>query len=50
MNYITFTKKKNDIKKIIDEVEQNKSINTMIKDGVNSFISIIKPLFLSDGN
>jgi hypothetical protein len=48
LNYINFTKKKNDIKKIIDEVEENKSINTIIKDGVNSFISIIKPLFFNE--
>jgi hypothetical protein len=48
LNYISFTKKKNDIKKIIDEVEQNKSLNSIIKDGVNSFISVIKPLFFNE--
>lgn len=47
LNYISFSKKKTDVKKIIEEVELNKSFNTIIKDNFNSFISIIKPIFYS---
>jgi hypothetical protein len=46
LNYIAFTKKKNDNKKIIEEVEQKPTINSIIKDNVNNFISIIKPFFI----
>ena len=43
LNFISFTKKKNDKKKIIDEIEVNSSFN-IIKEKI---ISIIKP-FLFD--
>jgi len=46
LNYISFTKKKNDNKKIIEEVEEKPTINTIIKDNINNFISIIKPFFI----
>jgi hypothetical protein len=45
LNYITFTKKKSDFKKIIEEVEADKSLNTILKNNFNNFISIIKPIF-----
>lgn len=34
-----------DLKKIIEEVEVNKNLSTIVKDNFNSFISIIKPFF-----
>ena len=46
LNYISFTKKKNDNKIIIEEVEQNPTINTIIKDNISNFISVIKPFFI----
>jgi hypothetical protein len=39
LNYIAFTKNKNDNKKIIEEVEKKSSI-------IDNFISIIKPFFI----
>ncbi len=48
LNYISFTKNKNDHKKIIEEVDKKSSINNVIKDNFNAIISIIKPFFLSD--
>ena len=48
LNYISFTKNKNDHKKIIEEVDKKSSINNIIKDNINNIISIIKPFFLSD--
>ena len=47
LNYIIFTKKKSDVKKIIEEVEADKSLNAILKDNFNNFISIIKPIFYS---
>jgi len=47
LNYITFTKKKELHKKIIEEVETKNNINTLIKDNINNFISIIKPFFFN---
>ncbi len=47
LNYISFTKKKNDNKKIIEEVEQKTTLNTIIKDNISNIVSIIKPLFYS---
>lgn len=44
LNYIVFSKKKKDDKKIIEEVENKNTINT-IKDNLNNFISVIKPFF-----
>jgi hypothetical protein len=46
LNYIAFTKNKNDNKKIIEEVEKKSSINNIIKDNIDNFISIIKPFFI----
>lgn len=46
LNYISFSKKKDgDYKKIIEEVEVNKNLSSIVKDNFNSFISIIKPFF-----
>lgn len=42
LNYIVFSKKK-DNKKIIEEVEAKQSLNKIIKENINNFISIIKP-------
>jgi hypothetical protein len=51
MDYITFTKKKNDNKKIIEEVESYSLYNSLIKDNINKVISVIKPfIFSSNGN
>lgn len=50
LNYICFSKKKTDVKKIIEEVEENKNLNTILKDNFNSFISIIKPFFYTTDN
>jgi hypothetical protein len=47
LKYITFTKKKEVNKKIIEEVEIKNNINTLIKDNINNFISIIKPFFFN---
>jgi len=47
LNYITFTKKKEVNKKIIEEVETKNNINTMIKDNIYNFISVIKPFFFN---
>ena len=46
LNYIVFTKKKKDNKKIIEEVENKNTINT-IKENLSNFISVIKPFFFS---
>jgi len=44
LDYIIFTKNKNkDCKKIIEEIEIKPSFNLYIKDGINKFISIVKP-------
>ena len=48
LNYISFTKKKNDNKRIIEEVEQKMTLNTLIKDNINNIVSIIKPLFYNN--
>lgn len=45
LNYIYFAKKKKNNKIIIEEIEEKKSINTIIKDNINNFISVIKPFF-----
>jgi hypothetical protein len=45
LNYITFTNKKIDNKLIIEEIDSKKSINSIIKDNFNNFISVIKPFF-----
>jgi hypothetical protein len=51
MDYITFTKKKNDNKKIIEEVENYSLYNSLIKDNISKVISVIKPfIFSSHGN
>lgn len=44
LNYIVFSKKKKDKKKIIEEVENKNTINA-IKENLNNFISVIKPFF-----
>lgn len=44
LNYIVFSKKKKDKKKIIEEIENKNTINA-IKENLNNFISIIKPFF-----
>lgn len=49
LNYIQFSKKKKD-NKIIEEVEQKNTINTIIKDNLNNFISIIKPYFFNESS
>lgn len=46
LNYIVFTKKKKDNKKIIEEVENKNTINA-IKENLSNFISVIKPFFFS---
>ena len=46
LNYIVFTKKKKDNKKIIEEVENKNTINA-IKENISNFISVIKPFFFS---
>jgi hypothetical protein len=46
LNYIVFTKKKKDNKKIIEEVENKNTIN-VIKENLSNFISVIKPFFFS---
>ena len=46
LNYIVFSKKKKDNKKIIEEVDNKNTINA-IKENINNFISVIKPFFLS---
>ena len=48
LNYISFTKKKKDDKKIIEEVEQKITINTILKSNINKFISVIKPFFYNE--
>lgn len=48
LNYISFSKKKKDYKKIIEEVEVKDSLNTIIKDNLNKFISSIKPFLFSE--
>ena len=48
LNYICFTKNKNDNKKIIEEVEKRASLNSIIKDNIDNFISIIKPFFIQE--
>ncbi len=51
LNYISFsTKKDSDLKKIIEEVEVNKNLSSIVKDNFNSFISIIKPFFYNNDN
>ena len=51
IDYITFTKKKNDNKKIIEEVETYSLYNSLIKDNISKVISVIKPfIFSSHGN
>ena len=47
LKYITFTKKKEVNKKIIEEVETKNNINTLIKDNIYNFISVIKPFFFN---
>ncbi len=44
LNYIVFSKKKKNNKKIIEEVENKNTINA-IKENLNNFISVIKPFF-----
>jgi len=46
LNYIVFTKKKKDNKRIIEEVENKNTINA-IKENLSNFISVIKPFFFS---
>lgn len=46
LNYIVFTKKNKDNKKIIEEVENKNTINA-IKENLSNFISVIKPFFFS---
>jgi hypothetical protein len=46
LNYIVFTKKKKDNKKIIEEIENKNTINA-IKENLSNFISVIKPFFFS---
>jgi hypothetical protein len=46
LNYIVFTKKSKDNKKIIEEVENKNTINA-IKENLSNFISVIKPFFFS---
>lgn len=48
LNYISFTKKKNDNKKIIEEIDEKSTINNHIKDIFNNAYSIIKPFFSSE--
>jgi hypothetical protein len=48
LNYITFSKKKNIDKKIIEEIEKNRTINEFIKDNISKFISIVKPYFYNE--
>jgi len=48
LNYITFSKKKNNDKKIIEEIEKNRTINEFIKDNISKFISIVKPYFYNE--
>jgi len=48
LNYITFSKKKNNDKKIIEEIEKNRTINEFIKDNINKFISSVKPYFYNE--
>ena len=46
LNYIVFTKKKNNNKRIIEEVDNKNTINA-IKENLSNFISVIKPFFFS---
>ena len=48
LNYISFTKKKNDNKKIIEEIDEKPSINNQIKEIFNNAYSIIKPFLFSE--
>ena len=48
MNFISFTKNKNDKKKIIDEVETKLTLTTIVKDGFNKIISVIKPFIFTE--
>ncbi len=43
LNYICFTNKKED-NKIIEDIEKVQTLNTIITDNINNFISVIKPL------
>ena len=45
LHFINFTKKKKDNKKIIEEVEVKPTINSIIKENITNFISVIKPFF-----
>lgn len=44
LNYIVFSKKSKINKKIIEEVDNRNTLNS-IKDNINNFISVIKPFF-----
>jgi hypothetical protein len=46
LNYIVFSKKSKDNKRIIEEVENKNTINA-IKENLSNFISVIKPFFFS---
>jgi len=49
LNYIIFSKKKNNEKKIIEEIEKNENLyDKLIKNNFNKFISVIKPFLFSD--
>lgn len=48
LNYISFSKMKKDHKKIIEEVEVKSTLNSIIKDNINKFISVIKPFLFND--
>ena len=49
LNYIIFSKKKNNEKKIIEEIEKNENMyNKLIKNNIDKFISIIKPFLFNE--
>lgn len=48
LNYISFTKNKNDNKKIIEEIEQKQSLNDHVKDIFNNIYSVIKPFLFNE--
>jgi len=49
LNYIIFSKKKNNEKKIIEEIEKNENLyDKLIKNNFNKFISVIKPFLFND--
>jgi hypothetical protein len=47
VDYITFTKKKNDNKKIIEEVENYSLYNSLIKDNISKVINVFRPYLFS---